>query len=212
VECEFPNSTLNQCRLEYSTWRETAISSEQVLANLPDWPNVAHSLAEALRVNALSRGDGAGAREFFLEAARNSQAHFRRIAFARASYYRQKYKGWIRVSGFLRWLGVGLERWGWGFGESPIILTLWALVSIVLFAVLYLSRAPTAFGSNGEIDKLGTAFLRAVEFSALCFATSAPTRMPGIPASLFLLETFLGIVFTGVLAAVVFRWISIRQG
>jgi Pentapeptide repeats (9 copies) len=214
-ECDFPNSTLINCTLAYSLWKDTAIEPRQILSNLPEqWPNVAHKLLDSLRTNAVAQGDGPAARKYLLAAMRFSREHYHRIAFSSASYYRDKYKGVRRASGFLRWLFSVVERWVWGYGENPALLFGWAAILVFLFAIYYGISAPSAFGFGSR--PLLTAAGLAMRYSALTFATNTPADMvhrdlDHIGAAV-VVESLCGVIFTGVLAAVVYRRISIRRG
>lgn len=214
VECEFPNATLINCNLAYSIWKETDIEAGQILSNLPEWPNVAHKLLDSLRINSLALGNGPAARKYLLAAMRFSREHYRRIAFSPASYYRDKYKGSHRIRGFVRWIASVAERWLWGYGESPALLFSWAAAVVAVFAVYYGAMEPGAFGFG--FLPFFIAARSVLRFSALTFATNTPNRVPidalnHIEAAV-VVESLCGIIFMGVLAAVVYRRISIRQG
>jgi hypothetical protein len=214
IDSEFANARLINCNLAYSVWRDTEIAPAQVLSNLPEWPNVAHKLLDSLRTNAISLGDGPAARRYLLRGMKYSREHYRRIAFSTASYYRDKYRGGRRVAGLLRWLFSVAERSLWAYGESPVLLLFWAAVVIGGFSVYYAVEQPTAFGF-GSVP-LSAAVRSALQYSALTFATNTPMR-PMVSDILtfegaLVLESLCGVIFTGVLAAVMYRRISIRQG
>jgi hypothetical protein len=214
VECDFPGAALINCQLQYSEWRDTSIDSRQILSNLPEGPNIASRLLEFLRANSLARGDGPEARRYLFAAMRCSREHYYRVAFAQASYYRDKYRGFLRIRGALRWIGLLLERLLWGYGESPALMFFWASILILGFAAYYSLRAPGlfGFGSLGVSEALKSA----VQFSALAFASNTPNWAPSVKLaaieSAMVAESLVGIVFIGVIAAVVYRRISLRQG
>lgn len=174
--CDFPGVTLYQTDLSYSQWSMTGISPREILANLPEKPNQAHALLESLRANALARAESLSARRYLFESMKRSREHHYRIAFSRDSYYRRKYRGTRRFSGFVRWLGMCIDRFGWGYGESPLLLALWAVAVMGLFGMVYWIKCPALFQTN----QAAGGWLDYLRFSALTFATNTPPANPSV--------------------------------
>jgi hypothetical protein len=87
----FRNAVMVNCKLLYTEWQQTRVSPDLILANKPEWPNIQHELMEALRVNALSQGDGLSARKYLIASMRASIEHQRRIVQQHDHYYAGKY-------------------------------------------------------------------------------------------------------------------------
>lgn len=200
IDCGFPESTFVVCDLLYAQFQNTHIEPGNVLSNLPSHENVAVSLLRSIRMNYSDRGEGDHARQCFLYEMEASAEHFWKVAFDKHSFFRDKYIGWTRVGGFLKWCQIKFEHWFWGYGESPIKLMAWVATIIVCFANAYTADS--------------VSFPDALKISAFAFATvgygdqlNANTHA----INWILLESLIGVIFVGLLAASVFKWISRRQ-
>lgn len=129
-----------------------------------------------------------------------SADHVWKIAFSSHSWFRDKYPFGTRVGAFFRWLVMKTENWLWGYGESPLKLIGWAVIVVVLFVPVYMNTT--------------TSVIEALRISAFAFATvsygehlSATTQA----IDWILIESLIGVVFVGLLAASAFKWIARRQ-
>ena len=116
-----------------------------------------------------------------------------------------------RFRAAFRLVGSWIERFGWGYGERPGLLLLWAAMSILLFGVYYhIQGLPDSqVITSGFLEQIG----KAVEFSALSFVGSGERpSWPEGPTAAIAIQGTLGILFIGIFAAVMYKWISIRQG
>ena len=211
-DCDLPHVKFIECEFPYSRWANTRVDIAQLLLNLPyAWPQVARDLCQNLRANAQAQGDGPAARRLLFRAMTFHRSTLLETVLLRKSWYKERY-GWRqRFKSASRLVGSWVERFGWGYGESPGLLLLWAAISILFFGVYYhvLGLADPQVITGGFIEQIGSA----LEFSALAFAGSAErSSWPDGPTAVIAIQGTLGILFIGVLAAVVYRWISIRQG
>ena len=129
----------------------------------------------------------------------------------RQSWYKQRFGLGHRVGALFKWVWSWAERLVWGYGERPLLLMAWGAALTFIFGIYYYaSGLPDALGVDGSLaGRLG----EAVTFSALAFVGNADRApWPGGPTAAIAVQGALGIVFIGVFAAVVYRWISIRQG
>jgi len=127
------------------------------------------------------------------------------------SWYKKRYKWHHRLRAAIHLVGSCFERWGWGYGESPGLLLVWAVVSILLFGSFYHMQgfADLQINNGESLKHVGSAF----EYSALAFVGSGERpSWPDGPTAAIAIQRTLGILFIGVFAAAVYRWISIRQG
>lgn len=209
--CDFPGVKLYGSDLSYSQWSQTGVSTAQILANLPERPNQAHALLESLRANSLARAESVSARQYLFESMKRSREHRYRIAFSRDSYYRRKYRGLKRVEGFCRWLGMCVDRFGWGYGESPALLGFWAAMLIGGFGILYWAKSPDLFQAGSWFPRL----MDYLRFSAMTFATNTPSANSlgiALIRNEIVVESLAGLAFAGALGGSVYRWLSVRQG
>jgi hypothetical protein len=216
IDCNLRNAMMVNCSLLYTEWQQTHVSPDLILANAPEWPNIRRELMEALRVNSLSQGDGVSARKYLLASMRASIEHQKRIVKRHNHYYANKYGPKDQFLASFRLMALQSERFIWGYGESPYKLILCGAILVGIFAVYFGVKAPEVFGFGESIRTLPGGFYEALQFSALTFAANTPasstTTTYDVIKTAMVIETLLGLVFTGVLAAVLYRWITIRQG
>lgn len=219
VDCKFPGSTFDGCKFEYSRWKSTEISAENILPEVRNiqWDNVRRDVLRSLRINAKELGQGKVARLYLLEE-KAAERRFLWDAFKpkRASYYRSKYSGWSRAEKAFEWAGAFLDKWVWGYGESPFHLFVSGLVVLMFYALVFLCKAPDVFGYDGSFDSAITALWEAILLSASGLSSGIiASALESVPSSLefwLVLESLTGLILTGVVAAVVYRWISARAG
>ena len=200
VDCEFPESILSVCKLPYAQFQNTNIDVGNILSNLPPHENLQVGVLRSARMNYSNRGEGDRARKCFLKEMSASTVHHWKIAWDKHSWFRDKYKGATRLFGFLTWLQLKIEYWLWGYGESPLKLVAWALALIMGFSVAYLDP--------------GVSFREALRISAFAFATvgyGKPLTADTHGLDWILVESVIGVLFIGLLAASLFKWISRRQ-
>ena len=212
TDCDLPHAKFIECKLPYSRWGNTRVDMAQILPNLPyEWPQVARELCQNLRANFRAQGDGPAARRLLFLAMAFHRSTLLETVLVRKSWYKERYRIIQRFGAAIRLVGSWVERLGWGYGASPGLLLLWASISILLFGGYYHIHgfADSQVITGGFLEKIG----RAIEFSAFSFVGSAEgSSWPEGPTAAVAIQGALGILFIGVLAAVVYKWISIRQG
>lgn len=212
TDCDLPHAKFIECKLPYSRWSNTRVDMVQLLHNLPyEWPQVARDLCQNLRANFRAQGDGTTARRLLFRAMAFHRSTLWETLLVRKSWYRERYGLAQRIGAAIRLIGSWIERLGWGYGESPGLLLLWAAMSTLLFGSYYHIQgfADSLVINGGFLEQIGRAF----EFSALSFVGSGErASWPEGPTAAIAIQGSLGILFIGVFAAVVYRWISIRQG
>lgn len=116
--CNFRGSQYDECKFNYTTWDNTYLDEEFLDNCLPSEENLARDLVRTLRVNFGQIGNySAVNKAATIEVALTGQ-HLFNAAYSKQSYYRSKYKGWIRVrygARHLQWKALDLL---WGNGES----------------------------------------------------------------------------------------------
>ena len=212
TDCDLPHVEFIECKFPYSRWTNTRVDMAQILPNLPyEWPQVARDLCQNLRANSRAQGDGPAGRRLLFRAMAFHRSTLWETVLLRKSWYRERYGLPQQFGSAIRLVASWGERLGWGYGESPGLLLFWAAVSILCFGGYYhiSGLADSQVITGGFLEEIG----RALEFSALAFVGSAErSSWPEGPTTAIATQGTLGVLFIGVLAAVVYRWISIRQG
>lgn len=200
--CNFPHAKFVECKLPYSTWTRTQVDVAELLANLPhEWPNVSRDLCNNLRTNAIEVGNGYDARRLLFEAMSFHREQLKQQVLQKRSWYQKRYGLVDRILGVLRLAASWIERYVWGYGETPWLVITWGVAAILGFGVYYWSAVLPDRSS----------FADAVELSALAFIGAADNSGVASSSSVIVIEGTLGLLFLGLLAAVVYRWISVRQ-
>ena len=204
VDCNFAASSIIRCQLPYSKWEKTDISRSTLLGNLPTEANLAQKVLIQLRLNASSIGEYDDARHYLYEGEKRSRTHFIEIMKCRQDYYRGKYALSLdRLLAPFRYLRSLSNKVLWGYGERPLLLSLWGLVFVFGFGIIH-TRVNESIGLwEGFKLSLG-AFVSAI---------SLPIETPTSPSLnlLHLVESLFGLVYIAFLAASLHRRVSTRR-
>jgi hypothetical protein len=162
IECDFTgakffDSNLRDaefinCKFPYAIFKFTIISSQQVLNNLPEWPNVRIYLLQNHKANANSFGDIKAVRTYLLAEIDSNKEHLRRARKRTEGYYATKYRGfWIRARIFWKSALLYVDDLSWGHGESP-----WKIARNVVVVILGLSvvQAISRYDSSQTLPSL----------------------------------------------------------
>lgn len=199
IDCNFREAQFSRCKFEFTQWRNTWLEPDQMLANLPEWPNARRDFLRALRVNAASTGTVEAVRKFVREELRAEREHLRQAREARSGYYYDHYRGFraqakIRVKSFAHFL----DRWVWGHGEYPLQLAIACLLFLLLLTLLVW----TATGFQG----FGAACFRV--FGA--FLGLSLSDVPVQPSYVEVVATLVRFLFIGLFVATIGKLISRR--
>ncbi len=207
VECNFRSASFVNCSFIYSTWKETHVRREAMLANLPSWPNVAQELLIALRLNAISIGEYGDARFYLYESEVLSRSQLWNIVTCYSAYYEKKYKFLDRVKAFFQYSLSFFEKYFWGYGEQPLRLVFSGGAVVLIFAVFYCFMLKTLSAAS---------FFTALEISLRLFTTNTPQNLDSAQIStaaswLMSIESLFGLIFIGFLAASLHRRVATRR-
>jgi hypothetical protein len=139
VDCNLRSTHITGCDFSYSSFKGTIIPYEEVVSNLPSWPNVRRDLMQSHRVNAASVGDDAAVKSYIREEMHASREYYRRAREAKETYVAGKYKwsnnklNWIKVR--FESLLLFVQRIGWGYGEYPSRLLMSTAVVLICAAL-----------------------------------------------------------------------------
>ena len=90
------NSTFIGCEFIFTTFTETILPINEVLKNLPTWPNVRSELLQNLRINAAETGDTKNIPLIIKEEIKSDKEHWRLARKRPDSYYTKKYSGFSK--------------------------------------------------------------------------------------------------------------------
>lgn len=143
------DATFINCKFHYAIFKFTLLKTDNILANLPEWPNAKTFLLQNLKANANSFGDTRSARKFLLSEIDSTKEHLYRARKKSETYYAHKYSGLgptIEVYWKSFWLLV--DKLAWGYGTAP-----WRIVLnvLIVFIVLAFIQTISAFNSVQDI-------------------------------------------------------------
>lgn len=177
VGCKFTQSNLRGskfvgCEFDYADFSNTQIEPEILDTGCPGKENLQQKFARALRVNFHQIGDTAAANKAIKIELEASRIHLYKAWLSRESYYRKKYSGIKRVSGFFEWLVFVLLDAFWGNGESPLKL----LRSLAVF-VFIIAFTDVIF--QGNLTPFRSYWPALVDAPQILFGIRQPTSFPG---------------------------------
>jgi hypothetical protein len=130
--CNFRQVKFQGCDFRYIDANETKISAEEVIANLPDYPNIAREILQVMRRNANSLGDVKGARRLVIGELDQRKEHLRRAIRGQGEYYKEKYGGFRAKTRLITELILlKLDSFAWGHGEK-----IWKIIFPILVLIL----------------------------------------------------------------------------
>ena len=129
----FRGSQYEECKFQYSTWEHTQLDEEFLDNCLPSEENLARDLVRSLRVNFGHIGNYTAVNKAASIEVMLTGQHLFHAAYSKQSYYRSKYKGWVRALHairHIRWKALDLL---WGNGESIVRVLLTGVFTVILW-------------------------------------------------------------------------------
>lgn len=148
----FRGSQYEECKFQYSIWEHTQLDEEFLDNCLPSEENLARDLVRSLRVNFGHIGNYAAVNNAASIEVMLTGQHLFHAAYSRQSYYRSKYKGWVRARHALRharWKALDLL---WGNGESILRILLTGACTVMLWAIFLAWNDPQLSWSQSLIS------------------------------------------------------------
>ena len=206
-QCTIRTSNFKVCDFKYSRFFQTILPDEEILANLPDWPNVRVELLQNLRLNAQNTGNTKGIRIFLIEELEARRGYYLKMAKGKESYFKEKYKGLFqRIRGYWKYLTLWLDKYTWGHGERPYFLFVSITLSILVSWIMIL------FGNSHKIiidNHISYSYM----YNVFMGITGFFLGINVIPDAPWVVKIFIGlakIFFMGVLITVLLRVLSKR--
>lgn len=154
LTCNMSGSAFNGCKFDYASFDKTFIDNDILDYNCPGYENLKIKFARSLRLNYQQIGDAVSANKAITIELLATEIHHRKAWKSKEAYYRKKYKGFMRITQFIKWLGFKCLDFIWGNGES--IIKLARTTFILLIAISYFHVQIT--GDTNSIGGYITAF------------------------------------------------------
>lgn len=206
-ECNFHKANFQGCCFWYVRFMRCEINYDEVLQSIPSEPSIAIILLRSLRQNALEMGEKKTADKILVREIENEEKELLARFLARSSYYKKRYRTLERFLALAKFISLKINGWFWGYGLRLWNLFLTAVVVIVFFAILICKGGSDAFLTNSGVT-IGVSFWQSIYVSAVTFTSlgfSDISSKSTYTCILLSVESFLGVVFLGFLAAAVYR-------
>lgn len=207
IDSNFKGASFVNCKFQYSTFKNTEISCNELLSNLSPWPNANRDWLRRLRMNYESLGDVASIKACVKEEMLASRDHLRKAREAKESYYSDTYKGFlsqasIRWESFLNFIDWHL----WGHGEHPYKLGVAVLIWIAALSlvVMFDSYEITPASIWSDIAKSYLLSLRDVGY------TFTGIKQPSVSEGLASLLSISRYIALGLFISVLYKSIARR--
>ena len=211
IDCNLDRIVIKHCDFQYSHFRDCHIAYSEMKYSLPRPPNLREVLCRNLAVETWRLGLSLEAKQYRIAELQAREEHLRAAALHESQWYEEHFKGWRRVSASVNWAFSVVNRWLWGYGQRSLRLLMWALIlPVFVFPALFwafIDHLSHRTRSDISLPDL-------IVFSLMNFI---PTRLTAdvIPTSVCTqliagLESLVGIIIAGLLAAYIFRWMLYR--
>jgi hypothetical protein len=182
---------------------------DEILQLIPPEPNIAIPLLRSLRQNAVEMGDKDSADRILMCEIEAEKKELKNQFWAPSEYYRSRYGLLERTKSGLAFLALKLRGYLWGHGLKVSNLLFSAVACIVVFACV-IQMYGLFFSANSKepthLDFWQALYISSSSFMTLGYAVFIPASK--YPYIICTVESFLGIVFWGFLAATVYRKFS----
>lgn len=199
IDSNFRGAKFHNCDFRYASFVGTNVDRKQIMANLPDWPNVRREFLQRMRVNAASIGDYDAEKAYVREELEAERDHWRRARRKNERYYREHYPGalnWFSVR--LRCVWLWLDSVFWGHGEKPYRSIGFAVT--ILFALAFSLTIFQLWSSDSTIYHAGvTTWVNFINVISVFLDLGDPSLISDVHAILVLVVLFryflLGVIF-----------------
>lgn len=207
-DCNLERASFEAARFWYVRFLRCRLNYNEILQSLPMEPNIAISLLRSLRQNAIQMGEKEIADKLLVRQIKTEKRELKNRFLGVSAYYKRRYDSVDRLLSLGKFVGLVLSGWIWGHGLRLKNLLISAFILILAFG-LWFSR----FGlfNHNSCKDVCLNFWSSLYLSIATFTTLGYSEYG--PASLFTyiacgIESFLGVVFLGFLAASVYRKLS----
>jgi len=142
VGCMFYDSNLRNASFSgsdfrYATFHRTLLETKEMIAMLPQEPNLRRDSLQNLRANASEIGDFSSQRKFVLAEIEATMDHQLRALKGTDDYYRRKYQGFFpKAQAALSYVGLRFSGLLWGHGERPFRLVVSAAFFVMALSLV----------------------------------------------------------------------------
>lgn len=205
-DCDFTKVDIRTCDIRfYNRFIGCWIPRDILEHNLPQEPNLRHHICANLAREARISGAIRDAEWYQQAAARANEEHLRSAVRHSSQYYREKFRGTLRVSALTQLIMSKARGYLWGYRRSFLVVARnWGIATIVFFPVLYLVGGGSTFEAPDDAS-WSDAWLASVAVTV-----PSPTLPDVVLASKYgqivaLIQSASSLLFAGLVVALLFR-------
>ena len=144
INCNLVGTDFSGCIFDYSTFDKSYIDNDILKKCCPDRENLKLKFARSLRLNYQQIGDAVSVNRAINVELSATKEHHKKSWSSNDRYYRNKYRGFRRLSAFFSWLEFQALDLIWGNGESLFKLcrSVFAILIILSLVDVFCSRDP----------------------------------------------------------------------
>lgn len=208
--CNFEKATFKSCSLRYCSFYHCKLPLNEIIACLPQEPNLRRDLARNLRSNCLSMGDKKSADIYLNIETKAAEELSKSIFLSKTRYFKDNYNLLDRIHEFLNYISSKISGliWGYGYRFDRLIVS-FVLIALCFSLLTYLSEINFIVGHEAVprsltvVESVLSGFGGTIRISSISFT---PISVYG--KLLLLSEGFLGTLFLALLAATLYRKIA----
>lgn len=209
INCNLEMVKFKSCNFRYATFSGCRINIPEILGSLPSEPNLLKGILRELRRNEEDMGNRRTADFILLKEIDAERKLFVEEFCVRTSYFEEKATNKSRLRALIKYLLSHLDDKIWGHGLKLGRLIVSGLFMILIFATLiFILKQPYKISTPDIVSlNIGQAlYLSVLSFSNLGYGEYIPLTTLG--KILLGVESLLGAIFIGFIAAAVYRRIA----
>jgi len=204
--CNFSRATFEACCFWYARFSKCWLNYDEILQSLPSEANIAISLLQSLRQNAIEMGEGKIADKILLREIIIEKQELKNQFWAQTEYYKKRYNTIERFRSGVKFWGLCISGLICGHGLKLSNLLVSAILGILAFAIFIFKLGSFASSDNGthvDLSFVESLYISVVTFTTLGCGNFLPTNSGSY--AICAIESFVGVVFLGFLVATVYR-------
>lgn len=209
-DCNLERASFEAARFWYVRFSRCNVNYDEILQSIPAEPSIAIPVLRSLRQNAMEMGEKKGAEKVLAHEIQAEKQELKNQILAPSEYYRKRFNALERFFSVFKFLAFMLVGYVLGHGLKLWNLLRSAGLCIVVFTILIFKFA--LFNTVGatevpiSLNLWQSLYLSFVTFTTLGSSDFTPTST--LAYIICAVESFLGVVFLGFLAATVYRKFS----
>ena len=143
------------------------------MLNLPKYENIRLNLLKNLRVNAEQIGERDILERLIIAEANTLTEHYKKAFTHNESYYKEKYKGFLRIKNFFKYIGMKSKKILWNHGYSYIRILIVSLIFLFLMSILPTIRS---IGDSTLLSDITELLLNSI-WNSICVYVDVPLEI-----------------------------------